>query len=344
MTNRLENINPALNDRTFDVICIGTALIDHLSFADLSTVAEIGVSPRTMTLIDDLTAARARATLGEAKIVSGGTVANTAAGIASFSGRPAFLGAVARDAFGEQYSRDLSDAGVTPLLVEIASDDDAATGACYVMVTPDQERTMATHLGVSGLLSADDIDDDLLGQCRLCYFDGYLLDFPEAERLVEKIVSSAKKYNTTLALGLADPFVVERHRDALIALLPHVSLLFSNQDEIQSLSGLGSVVDAADKYRLDAMTVVVTRGELGAVIVGPSGVIEIAAVPVETVVDVTGAGDLFAAGMIYGIVRGVDTATGARLGALAASEVISHLGARPECSLIDLARSSGIIQ
>jgi sugar/nucleoside kinase (ribokinase family) len=188
------------------------------------------------------------------------------------------------------------------------------------------------------------MDDDLLGQCSLCYFDGYLLDFPGAARLVEKIIGSAKRHGTTLALGLADPFVVERHREALIALLPHVHLLFSNQDEIQSLGGLDNVVDAADQYRHEEMTVVVTRGELGAIIVGPSGVFEIEAVPVEAVVDVTGAGDLFAAGMIYGIVRGADTATGARLGALAASEVISHLGARPECSLIDLARMSGIVQ
>jgi sugar/nucleoside kinase (ribokinase family) len=318
--------------------------MDHLSFADLSTVAELGLSEGTMTLIDDATAERARALLGDAQLVSGGTVANTAAGIASFSGKPAFVGAVAPDAFGDRYARDLEQAGVTPMLYEVSTEGaNGATGACYVMVTPDQQRTMATHLGVSGQLGVEHIDDDLLSRGKICYFDGYLFDYPDASRIVDAIVRSAELHGTLIALGLADPFVVERHRDVLLELLPHVGLLFSNQDEICSLAGVDDVREAAERYRHPEMAIVVTRSELGALVVWPEGSVHVDAVPVERVVDVTGAGDLFAAGMLFGCIRGQGFELSAQLGALAASEVISHLGARPQRSLIELAREHGIL-
>ncbi len=345
VTTRMDALSQLADNRRFDVICVGTALIDHLSFADLSTVAELGLSAGTMTLIDDETAMRARSKLGAAQLVSGGTVANTAAGFASFRGRPAFVGAVAPDEFGERYARDLRAAGVHPMLTEISEGDEhAATGACYVMVTPDQERTMATHLGVSGQLRVDHLSEDLLGECAVCYFDGYLLDFPGADGIVKSLVASAQKHGTALALGLADPFVVERHRESLISLLPEVSLLFSNHDEILSLGECDDIYKAAERFRHRDMTVVVTRSERGAVVVWEEGMVQIDAVPVERVVDVTGAGDLFAAGMLYGCVREADYRIGAELGALAASEVISHLGARPERSLLDLAKQSGILK
>jgi adenosine kinase len=344
MTTTIEQAIAHAKDRQYDVIGVGTALIDNLSVVGLDTVAELGLAPGTMTLIDDLTASRARKILTKAQIVSGGTVANTVAGVASFGGRAAFVGAIAKDTFGERYGRDLADAGVTPMLVELTStDENAATGACYVMVTPDEERTMATHLGVSGLLGANDIDEDLLSTCAICYVDGYLLDFPEATQIIERLVASAERHHTALAFGLADPFVVDRHRDAIIALLPHVSLLFSNQDEICSLSGLDDPLAAARVNKHDEMIVVVTRGELGAIVVHPDGVVEIDAVLVEQVVDVTGAGDLFAAGMLYGCVRGEGVEVAAELGALASSEVILHLGARPMRSLGELARDFGTL-
>ncbi|HVB00314.1 MAG TPA: adenosine kinase [Acidimicrobiales bacterium] len=344
MTTRMNLISQLAKDRKFDVICVGTALIDHLSIADLSTVAELGLAAGTMTLIDDETATRARATLGAAKLVSGGTVANTAAGIASFTGRPAFVGAVARDEFGERYAHDLRSAGVHPMLTEITDGDGrSATGACYVMVTPDQERTMATHLGVSGQLRVEHLSKDLLADCAVCYFDGYLLDFPGADEIVQSLIASAKTHGTALALGLADPFVVDRHREALIGLLPDISLLFSNHDEILSLGECGDIYKAAERFRHQDMAVVVTRSELGAVVIWEEGMVQIDAVPVEQVVDVTGAGDLFASGMLYGCVREGDYRIGAELGALAASEVISHLGARPEHSLLELARGAGIL-
>jgi sugar/nucleoside kinase (ribokinase family) len=344
VTIRIDHAASTSAARPFDVICIGTALIDHLSFAELPTVAELGLAPGTMTLIDDGTAARARATLGEGQIVSGGTVANTAAGIASFAGRTAFVGAVAPDAFGERYAADLAEAGVVPMLNQIATQDGSgATGACYVMVTPDQQRTMATHLGVSGQLAAHHLDDGLLASCSICYFDSYLLDFPGAEEIVDSLVVSAQRHGTALALGLADPFVVDRHRDAIVALLPHVSLLFSNQDEITMLGGTPNFEAAAERHRHEDLAVVVTRSEHGAYVVWPEGSTHVDAVPVEQVIDVTGAGDLFAAGMLYGCVRNLGFEAGARLGALAASEVISHLGARPMHSLAELARGRDLL-
>lgn len=345
VTTRIDHISPNARARAYDVICVGTALIDHLSFADLATVADLGLAAGTMTLIDDLTAKRARDTLGTAKLVSGGTVANTAAGIASFSGRPAFVGAVAEDEFGERYAHDLRAAGVHPMLSEIpAQGDGEATGACYVMVTPDQERTMATHLGVSGQLGAQHIPKDLLSNCAVCYFDGYLLDFPNAEEIISSLVASAKTHGTALALGLADPFVVDRHRERLISLLPDISLLFSNQDEIRALGESDDLVKSAERFRHRDMAVVVTQSERGAFVVWPDGSVHVDAVPVEQVVDVTGAGDLFAAGMLYGCIRGEEIPIGARLGALAAAEVISHLGARPEHSLAERAKQAGIIR
>ena len=344
MTTRLEELISGSGDREFDAICVGTALIDHLSIVDLATVAELGLAEGTMTLIDDATAARARALLGEATIVSGGTVANTAAGIASFTGRPAFVGAVAPDEFGERYARDLSLAGVTPMLHEVPTNGgEGATGACYVMVTSDQQRTMATHLGVSGLLSAEHIESDLLARARICYFDGYLLDFPDASRIVESLVVAAKEHRTVLALGLADPFVVDRHRQQLLGLLESVDLVFANEDEIVSLAGIDDALGAANRYRGPEVVVVVTQSERGALVVSDEGSLHVDAVEVEHVVDVTGAGDLFAAGVLFGGVRGLGLESSARLGALAASEVISHLGARPEHSLFELASSRGLI-
>lgn len=344
MTPRINDISLLAKSRPYDVICVGTALIDHLSFADLSTVAALGLAGGSMTLIDAEKARKAQSALGAGRLVSGGTVANTAAGISSFTGRAAFVGAVAPDEFGRRYASDLREAGVTPMLVEISdAEESEGTGACYVMVTPDQERTMATHLGVSGQLRVEHLAEDLLAKCGVCYFDGYLLDFPGADGIIEMLVRSAKDHGTALALGLADPYVVDRHRERLIALLPDISLLFSNQDEILSLGECDDVYEAAERFRHRDLTVVVTRSEKGAVVIWEEGSVVIDAVQVGKVVDVTGAGDLFAAGMLYGSAVKGDFVLGAELGALAASEVISHLGARPERSLRELATEAGIL-
>lgn len=340
MTHSVSGDPPA----SLDLIAVGTALIDHLSFADLATIEGLGLSLGAMTLVDDVTAAVARARLREERIVSGGTVANTAAGFASFGGRAGFVGAVANDEFANRYTEDLRACGVHPFLVDVGEGNDAAsTGACYVMVTPGEERTMATHLGVSGELRAEHLPVDSLNACQVCYFDGYLFDFPGADGIVSRLVDVARSSHVTLALGLADRLVVERHRDRIGALVPEVGILFSNEDEIKALAGTDDLESAAQRFRHDEMAVVVTRSELGAIIVDASGTTRVDAVPVPHVVDVTGAGDLFAAGVLYAVVAGLGLERGGQLGALAASEVISHLGARPEQPLQALAAKAGLI-
>ncbi len=341
MTTSLQAAILHSGDRRLDVLGVGTALVDHLSFASLELVAALGLSAGTMTLIQDELAARARAELGQGTIVSGGTVANTVVGVASLGGRSAFVGAVAPDAFGMRYGGDLAESGVEPLLSVIdPGPTDAATGACYVMITPDEERTMATHLGVSGQLRAEDISEAHVASARICYFDGYLFDFPDASRVVERLVEYAKRHGTALALGLADPFVVERHYGTIFALLPELDLLFSNQDEIRALTGESSVEGAVRAAQQGELVVAVTRSADGATIASRDELVSVPAISVPRVVDVTGAGDLFAAGMLHGVISGLTLGECATRGAICAAEIISHVGARPLVSLATLATVS----
>jgi sugar/nucleoside kinase (ribokinase family) len=281
--------------------------------------------------------------LTDARQVSGGTVANTVVGVASLGGRPAFLGTVADDLLGTRYGEDLVSAGVAAMLSTVPGTAEAGTGACYVMVTPDAERTMATHLGVSSGVDHPLINVELLASVAICYFDGYLLDFPDAALLVDAVLDAASASHTALALGLADPFVVERHHNSLVELISTVDVLFCNEDEILALSGSKTVAEAIATIRRDDLVVVVTRGAKGAVVASGDEVIEVAAELVDEVVDVTGAGDLFAAGVLFGLTRGLDLRDCARLGALTASEIIGHLGARPAVSLAEMVKERGLL-
>lgn len=335
---------PVRSDRLLDVVCVGTALIDHLSFASLELVRDLGLAEGAMTLVDLATAQRVARAVGAGKAVSGGTVANTAVGVASLGGSPAFVGAVADDELGERYRDDLEDSGVQAVL-ECFSQDDAAgagTGACYVMLTPDGQRTMATTLGVSGLLGKDTIGHQLIGSSRLVYFDGYLLDFPHAEALVGALVSQTRAAGTLLAMGLADPFVVERHYDKLVSLLGEVDVVFANESEALALSGTVEANAALAMLGRQVHLAVVTRGPEGAIIATAGEMVAVEAEPVDEVIDVTGAGDLFAAGVCYGLTRGLRAADCGRIGAICAGEVISHIGARPQTSLAGLVRRAGI--
>lgn len=324
-------------DRAYDLCGVGTALVDHLSFADLGVVAELGLEPGAMTLIDSPTATRIRARLGEGREVSGGTVANTVAGVASLGGRPVYIGAVAEDDLGARYASDLESSGVRAVLQRQTSDEEGTgTGACYVIVTPDRQRTMATNLGVAGLLTHDAITEDVIGASSLVYFDGYLLDFPDATHLVRRIVDLARRSGTAIALGLADPFVVERHSERLRELVGLVDVVFSNADEATALTGAPDIDHAVRALLATTPVAIVTRGPLGAMLGDRDGVVEVPAVPVAEVVDVTGAGDLFAAGVGYGLTHGLTLSQCGHLGALCAAEAISHLGARPETSLAAL--------
>lgn len=336
----------AQTDRAHDLCAVGTALIDYLSHATLDTVSSVGVEPGAMTLIDGATAARIRAAVGEGeKIVSGGTVANTASGVASLGGAPVYVGAVATDDLGERYASDLTAAGVRPVLEQlpIAADGVTGTGTCYVLVTPDGQRTMATTLGVSGLLNHDTITASVIAASSLVYFDGYMLDFPDSEAIVDRIITLARESGTNVALGLADPFVVDRHGERIRSLIERVDLVFSNQDEAIALTGAASPEAAMEALRRPGRAIVITCGADGALLGNGDGVARVAAAAVAEVVDTTGAGDLFAAGVCYGATHGLDAESCGRLGALCAAEAISHLGARPAAPLSALAKDAGLL-
>ena len=333
------------SERQHDLCCVGTALIDHLSFAGLDVVEALGLDAGSMTLVDGAAASKIREVVGEGREVSGGTVANTAAGVASLGGRPVYVGAVAEDDLGARYEADLESAGVRAVLerLPLADAGTTGTGACYVIVTPDSERTMATTLGVSGLLHASVLEESTISASELVYFDGYLLDFPDSAAIVGRILDLAGQSGTRVALGLADPFVVDRHHDRLVELLERVDVVFANEEEAIGMTGASTAEQAVESLRRPGRLAVVTRGSKGAVLASDSEVVMIEPVPVSQVVDVTGAGDLFAAGVSYGYTHGLDVLTCGKLGALCAAEAISHLGARPATSLSELASSAGLI-
>jgi sugar/nucleoside kinase (ribokinase family) len=338
---------PVSQERTTDVVCVGNALMDLLAFADVEVLDALGLTPGGMTLVDIPTTMRIAEFVGESKQVPGGTVTNTAVGIASLGGTPSFVGAVATDELGDRYAADLEAAGVHAVLErfpEDPADPDAATGRCFVVVTPDAERTMATALGVGGRLDRMGIPIDVLGSARLVYFDGYLLDLPDADAIVARIVASTRATGTAIALGLADAMLVERHHDQLSRLVTSsVDVLFANEFEVLALTGAPGIGAALDSLHQPGLVTVATCGAAGALVASDGKVAEVTATPVEHVVDATGAGDLFAAGVCFGITHGLELTVSARLGALAAAEVISHLGARPETSLAGLAATAGLL-
>jgi sugar/nucleoside kinase (ribokinase family) len=331
--------------RPYDVLGIGTALVDHLSHAPVEEVIALGLNAGAMTLVAGEHAALLHEGLTVERAVSGGTVANTTVGVAALGARPAFVGAVADDELGSLFRADLESSGVRAVL-EHPSAPDAATGsgACYVIVTPDSERTMATTLGVSGLLTGDFVrSSGLVEQSAVVYFDGYVLDFPDAEGIVASVLSSASAAGTRVAFGLADPYAVLRHHDKMLELAERVDLLVANEEEALALSGAVDFAGSLGFLEHHRRVGVVTRGPRGAVVFTPGGETAIDAVSVSEVEDVTGAGDLFTAGMLFGAVRGYPVARAGALAALLASEAISHLGARPEADLAQLARSAGLL-
>lgn len=335
------------DERRFDVCCVGNALMDHLTHADVATVAALGLAHGGMTLVDIATTDRLKRAIGNGRQVPGGTVTNTAVGIASLGGRPAFVGAVATDELGEQYEADLESAGVHAALQRFRFDPggrEMATGRCYIIVTPDAERTMATALGVGGQLNAAGIDASVIADASLVYFDGYVLDLPDAEALVARLLDAARTAKTQVAVGLADARLVERHRRVLDELCSGlVDYVFANESEILEFTKASGIDRAMRAIAREGLVVAITRGELGATVGFEGSAVDVPAHHVESVVDVTGAGDLFAAGFCYGVTHGIDPVGAAGLGSLAAAEVISHLGARPETSLADLARARALI-
>jgi sugar/nucleoside kinase (ribokinase family) len=289
-----------------------------------------------MTLIDADRALALYEAMGPGAESSGGSAANTVAGVAAFGGRAGFVGKVRDDQLGEIFGHDIRASGVD---FEVpAGTDGPPTARCLILVTPDAQRTMNTFLGISSLLAPGDVDPDLVTSAQIVYCEGYIWDVPQAKEAIVKAFDHAHEAGGKVSFALSDGFCVDRHRDEFHGLVDdRVDILFANEDEICSL---GEVDDfdaalAAVQGRCDVA--VLTRSEQGSVVVTADDVHEIPAEPVEEVVDTTGAGDLYAAGFLYGYTQGLDLTVCGRLGAAAAAEVIAHLGARPEVPLTQIA-------
>ncbi len=320
----------------FDVVAIGNAMVDVLANMDDDFLAQHNMPKGMMTLIDADLAEKIYGHIAQNGVeCSGGSAANTAVGIAAMGGKPAFIGKVADDRLGEVFREDITKSGVhftTPCL-----ENERPTARCMVIVSPDAQRTMNTYLGACSKLSRKDIDEELIRQTKIVYMEGYLWDRPEAKDALAYAVELAHKHHRKVSLSLSDPFCVNRHRDSFLQLIKNgIDILFCNEDEIKALFGTDNAEDAFEKCKTLCETVVVTRGAKGAVAICGETRYEIPAEPINRVIDTTGAGDLFAAGYLTGLSQNRPVSECLQMGALAAAEIISHYGARPETPLCDL--------
>ena len=324
-----------------DVLGIGNAIVDVISRADDDFLLQHRMTKGAMTLIDERRADAVYDAMGPAVEISGGSAANTTVGLASFGGRAAFVGKVKNDTLGHTFIHDIRAAGVA--FDTTPASDGPSTARCYILVTPDGQRTMNTYLGAAQELHPNDIHADKVASAAVTYLEGYLWDPKNAKAAFLKAAAAAHAAKRLVALTLSDAFCVDRWRDEFLGLLRNgtVDLLFANEAELKSLyqTDFDAAVVALKK---DARLAVVTRSEKGCVIVNRKGSEVVRAFPVERLVDTTGAGDLFAAGFLFGLARGKDPVSAARLGGLAAAEVIQHIGARPQTPLKLLATENGL--
>ena len=318
-----------------DVVGIGNALVDVLSHEGEAFLARQGMVKGTMQLIDEAGARRLYDAMGPGIEMSGGSAANTIVGVASFGGRAHYVGKVRNDQLGEVFAHDLRSTGVeydTP-----AATSGPSTGRCLIVVTPDAQRTMGTFLGASVQLSPADVDAELIARGKILYLEGYLFDPPQAQEAFRAAARIAHERGRTVSLTLSDPFCVERHRRAFLELVEgHVDVLFANEAEICSLYQVDAFDAAVQRVRRHCAIAVLTRSARGSVVVSGEQLHVIDAHPIDALVDTTGAGDLYAAGFLFGLSRGLDLASCGRLGSAAAAEVISHVGARPQIPLAKL--------
>ena len=326
----------------YDVLGIGNAIVDVIARAEDDFLAAQGMHKGGMALIDEARAAKIYDAMGPATESSGGSAANTIVGVASFGGRAAFVGKVKDDVLGKAFAHDIRAARVT--FDTKPATDGASTARCYIMVTPDGERTMNTYLGAAQDLKPSDIDEAAVAAAAVIYLEGYLWDPPKAKEAFVKAADIAHRNNRKVALTLSDSFCVDRYRSEFLDLIRKgtVDILFANEHELKSLYETADFDTAAKALRGDAKLAVVTRSEKGCAVISRDGIEAVQAMPIDKVVDVTGAGDLFAAGFLVGHSHGKDHRTSARLGALAAAEVIQHIGARPAVSLKGLAAENGL--
>jgi sugar/nucleoside kinase (ribokinase family) len=325
-----------MSDADFDVLGIGNALVDVITSVDDDFVTAHDF-PRGATTMVDLDRSDAiYADLPPAQEISGGSCANTIAGLASFGANVAFIGRVRDDQLGKVYTHDLRSLGVHFDVPPAATGP--PTGRCLVMVMPDAHRTQCTYLGASTFIGPEDVDPGVVARAHVTYLEGYLWDQPPAKEAIRKAAAAARGAGRQVALTLSDPFCVDRHRDEFRDLVAdEIDVLFANESEICSLYEVDDFDAALQQVRHHCRIGALTRGEHGSVVIAGDSVHVLEAEPVDRLVDTTGAGDQYAAGFLYGLTNGHDLDTCGRLGSTAAAEVISHYGARPAVSLSKLA-------
>ncbi|HEX6859422.1 MAG TPA: adenosine kinase [Caulobacteraceae bacterium] len=325
----------------FDVAAIGNAIVDVIAPADDAFLEAESLTKGSMQLIDQPRAIQLYDRMAKGVETSGGSAANTIAGIASLGGKAAFMGKVAADRLGATFVEDMWNIGAHYKTQPLRGGP--STARCLINVTPDAQRTMCTFLGASTQFMDHDVDQAVIEGSKIVYLEGYLFDPPEARKAFAKAAGLARASGRQIALTLSDSFVVERHRLALLKFIEtQVDVLFANEAEICALfeSDFGAAVTAA---RSVARVAALTRSEHGSVIVSDARTHAVAAAPVEKVVDTTGAGDQYAAGFLFGLARGRPLEDCGRLGSMAAAEVISHYGPRPQVSLGEMAAAQGLI-
>ncbi|WDF72777.1 adenosine kinase [Novosphingobium sp. KACC 22771] len=322
-----------MSEPTIDVIAIGNAIVDVLAPASEEQIAALGLAKGGMTLVEPERARELYAAMGPAREISGGSAANTLAGLAQLGAQCAFIGQVANDQFGNVFAHDIRAGGIgfdTPV-----RNDEPATAQCLIFVTPDGQRTMNTFLGASQFLPAEALDESVIASARVLYLEGYLWDPEEPRRAMRRAIAAARAAGREVAFTMSDAFVISRHGDDFRALIEEgqIDILFANEHELAALTGLEDFHEGLDQLAAKVPCVVVTRSEQGAHAVRRGEAAHVPAQPIDKVVDTTGAGDLFAAGFLFGHVRGMALEKCLTLGAICAAEIISHYGARPEADL-----------
>ena len=321
-------------DPKWDVVCIGNAIVDVLAHAEDAFLAKHGMAKDSMMLIDADRAETLYAAIGPAIQQSGGSAANTAAGIASLGGSAAYIGKVADDQLGDIFAHDLKAGGIHFATSRLVGD--APTARSFILITPDGHRTMNTYLGACVALTPDDVDLDTIAGGQVIYLEGYLWDKPAAKKAFLKAARLAHHAGRKVALTLSDAFCVERHHQSFVDLVKdHVDIIFANEAEIKALYRTNSFEDAAEAVRKLGKTAALTRSENGSIVLDTDSWHTIPPMPTR-VVDTTGAGDLYAAGFLYGLTHGLGVERAGHIAAICAAEVISHVGPRPQAKLADL--------
>jgi sugar/nucleoside kinase (ribokinase family) len=329
-----------MQDAAYDVVAVGNAIVDILHTATDNFLADHEIAKGAMTLIDEERALYLPALFNEATVAAGGSAANTATGVASLGGAAAFIGKVADDALGRGFTEAFRGVGAT--YHASPRHGPPGTARCLIVITPDGQRSMSTYLGMSTLLDSSDVDGALIRAGAITFLEGYLFDRDEAKTAFIHAAEIARAANRKVAVTLSDTFCVDRHRASFRHLVAHhIDILLSNESELCSLyqTDFDAALDAA---RSECPLVVATRSEKGSIICAKNEIHTVAAAPVARVVDSTGAGDQYAAGFLYGYAKGRPLPQCGALGSLAAAEVISHIGPRPEVSLKDLAARAGL--